>query len=173
MPRIIENLEERLIEEAKKQLQSAGYSNVTIRSVAKACGVGVGTVYNYFPSKEALFATYILEDWKNCIAAICAVSKNAQSPQPVLRCIYDRLLQFTEEHSVVFRDSGAAATFAGAFGRYHGMLRKQLADPIRKFCASDFSAEFTAEALLTWTMAGKTFDEIYGMLEKHFDCAVS
>ena len=53
MPKIIENLESRLIEEAQKQIEEAGYSAVTIRSVAKACGVGVGTVYNYFPSKEA------------------------------------------------------------------------------------------------------------------------
>ena len=168
MPKIIENLEQRLIKEAKKQLQECGYSNVTIRSVAKGCGVGVGTVYNYFPSKEALLATYILESWKNCVVAICAASEISQAPQPVLRCIYDQLLGFSEEHSVVFRDEAAAATFAGSFSRYHGMLRSQLAFPLRKFCGSDFAAEFVAEALLTWTMAGKTFDEIYGMLEKLF-----
>lgn len=54
MPKIIENLESRLIEEAKKQIEESGYEAVTIRSVARACGVGVGTVYNYFPSKEVL-----------------------------------------------------------------------------------------------------------------------
>ena len=27
-------------------------------------------------------------------------------------------------------------------------------------------AEFIAESLLTWSMAGKPFDEVYGMLEK-------
>ena len=36
MPKIIENLENRLIEEAKKQIQEQGYGAVTIRSVANA-----------------------------------------------------------------------------------------------------------------------------------------
>ena len=48
------------------------------------------------------------------------------------------------------------------------VLPRQLAQPLRKFCGSDFSAEFLAEALLTWTMAGKPFNEIYGMMEKLF-----
>jgi len=63
MPKIIENLQQKLIEEARKQAEAGGYAAVTIRSVAKACGVGVGTVYNYFPSKDALLAAYMLEGW--------------------------------------------------------------------------------------------------------------
>ena len=46
MPKIIENLESRLLAEAYRQTREAGYSALTIRNVAKACGVGVGTVYN-------------------------------------------------------------------------------------------------------------------------------
>ena len=67
MPKIIENLKDRLIAEAEKQIEESGYGAVTIRSVAKACGVGVGTVYNYFPSKETLIATHLLVDWKMCV----------------------------------------------------------------------------------------------------------
>ena len=168
MPKIIENLEIRLIEEAKKQIEEVGYGALTIRDLAKACGVGVGTVYNYFPSKEALVATYLLGDWNGCISAVQAVSTDAESPAPVVRCMYDQLIGFASRHQAIFRDESAAEGFSGSFGRYHGMLRKQLAAPVRKFCGSDFAAEFAAEALLTWTMAGKRFDEIYGMMEKLF-----
>ena len=168
MPKIIENLEKRLLEEAKKQIEESGYGTMTIRSVAKACGVGVGTVYNYFPSKEALVATHLLEDWKQCIAAINAVSHYSEGPRPVALCIYDQLSSFSQQHLAIFRDEAAVASFAGSFGKYHGMLRTQLAQPLRKFCGSDFAAEFLAEALLTWTMAQKPFNEIFGMMEKLF-----
>lgn len=168
MPKIINNLEDRLIAEAKKQIEQDGYSAVTIRSIAKGCGVGVGTVYNYFPSKEALLASYMLRDWKQCTLAINAVSTYSQEPEPVLRCIYDQLIAFANKHETLFRDDAAAAAFAGSFSRYHALLRSQLAQPLCKFCHCDFSAEFIAEALLTWTMAGTAFNDIYGMIEKLF-----
>lgn len=168
MPKIIENLEARLIDEAKKQIEEAGYGAVTIRSVAKGCGVGVGTVYNYFPSKDALLATYLLRDWKTCVAAIEAVSTYSDAPANVVRCIHDQLCQYAQRHQAIFRDEAAAASFAGSFSRYHGLLRQQLAQPLRKFCDSDYASEFVAEALLTWTMAGKSFEEIYGMIGRVF-----
>ncbi len=166
MPKIIHNLESRLIEEAKKQIEEVGYSGTTIRSVAKACGVGVGTVYNYFSSKDELLVSYMLEDWKACVAAIGAVSTYSKSPEPVTCCIFDQLCQFARRHQTIFRDEGAVATFAGSFSQYHAMLRDQLAEPLRKFCVDDFTAAFIAESLLTWTMAGRSFQEIYGVIER-------
>ena len=168
MPKIIENLESKLIEEAKKQIEESGYCAMTIRSVAKACGVGVGTVYNYFQSKEELIAKHLLDDWKQCIAAIQAVSTYSEFPRPVALCIYDQLISFSRRHAAIFQDDAAAVSFTGSFSRYHSMLRAQLACPLLKFCKSDFAADFIAEALLTWTMAGKPFDEIYGMMENLF-----
>ncbi len=168
MPKIIENLESRLIEEARRQIEAAGYSAMTIRSVAKACGVGVGTVYNYYPSKDALLATYLLSDWNECVAVIRAVSTGSDSPLPVVRCIFDQLLAYAGRHQALFRDEAATASFANSFSRYHALMRSQLAAPLRKFCGNDFSSEFIAESLLTWTMAGKPFDEIYGMIDKLF-----
>ena len=79
MPKIIEDLEGKLLAEARRQIEESGYGAMTVRSVAKACGVGVGTVYNYFPSKDALVATYMLADWKTCVAAIEAVSTYSDS----------------------------------------------------------------------------------------------
>jgi len=166
MPKIIQNLEQKLLEEAERQIREHGYSATTVRSVAKACGVGVGTVYNYFPSKEALLASYMLEDWKKCIAAIEAVSTYCDTPKPVVRCICDQLQLFAQRHEAVFRDEGAAAAFHGSFSPYHSLLRSQLAAPLEKFCDDSFQAAFIAESLLVWTMAGKDFDTIYTVVKK-------
>ena len=168
MPKIIENLESRLLEEAKRQIREAGYGAVTVRSVAKACGVGVGTVYNYFPSKDALLATYMLGDWNRCVDAINAVSTYSDTALPVLRCIYDQLVGFAKLHADIFGDEAAAASMAGSFTSYHTLLRSQLSRPLEKFCGDGFAPEFIAEALLTWSMAGKSFDEIYGIISKLF-----
>ena len=168
MPKIIENLKDRLLTEAKQQIEQNGYEAVTIRSIAKGCGVGVGTVYNYFPSKEALIASHLLEDWKNCIHTIQAAADCSKTPQPVLQCIYDQLVGFASRHEAIFRTESASSSFAGSFSQYHGLLRDQLAQPLRRFCGDDFTAQFAAESLLTWSMVGKPFSAIYEILKKLF-----
>lgn len=168
MPKLIENLEEKLVAETKHQLESGGYGALTVRGVANACGVGVGTVYNYFPSKEALIATHLLADWKGCLDTIMAAAESAPDPAPALRCVYEQLVGFAQRHQAIFRAEAAVAGFAGSVRRYHALLRSQLAAPLRKFCDSDFAAQFIAESLLTWSMTGRSFDEIYEILKKLF-----
>ena len=64
MPKIIQNLPEKLIEETRRQVMEVGYTALNMREIARNCGVGIGTVYNYFPSKDALIAQFLLQDWK-------------------------------------------------------------------------------------------------------------
>ena len=164
MPKIIENLPQRLAEEARRQIEQSGFSAMTIRSVAKACGVGVGTVYNYFPSKDALVATFMLTDWMNCVASIEGCATDAQNLEPVLKRIHEQLHLFMTKFDPIFRDESAVSGYTGALTKYHSMLRMQLAAPIRKFCRDDFTAEFIAESMLTWTVAGKDFDTLKSIL---------
>ena len=166
MPKIIENLQEKLIFEARRQVQEKGYAAMTIRSVATACGVGVGTVYNYFASKDALVAGFMLEDWQKCMAAVQSVAAESATAEPVFACIHRQLLEFITLHQAVFADEAAVASFSGSPGPYHSLLRRQLAAPLIKFCQDDFTAEFIAEALLTWTVAGRGMEEMNPLLNK-------
>jgi len=164
MPKIIENLPQRLLEEARRQIEQSGFAAMTIRSVAKGCGVGVGTVYNYYPSKEALVASFMLDDWNACVTSIQDTADRSEVLEPVLRIIYEKLNLFMEQYDPIFQDASAAVSYTGSTSQYHRVLRAQLAKPIRKFCRDDFSAEFIAEAILTWTVAGKDFDELKAVL---------
>ena len=168
MPKIIENLKERLTEQAAKQLAEKGYAALTVRSVASAAGVGVGTVYNYFPSKDALVAAVMLDDWNGRMQAVAASGAGSAGPEPVLRCMYGQLRAYAEQYRSVFREGRAAPGLPGSFRRYHTMLRDQLAAPLRPYCEGGFAPQFIAEAMLAWTMEEKSFDEIYSLLQKLF-----
>lgn len=163
MPKIIENLEKRLIEEAIKQIKEQGYGAVTIRSIANACGVGVGTVYNYFSSKNDLLAAHMLQNWNLCINEVKTVSSNIED---VLKCMHSQICGFVASYEDIFQDPEAKEGYGASYSRNHGILRKQLSEIIRDYYDSDFAADFVAEAMLTWSLAGKSFDEIYGILGK-------
>ncbi len=58
MPKFTRRAAERpaeLLDAAMGQFYRQGYSVTKIDDIARAAGVTVGTVYRYFPSKEALF----------------------------------------------------------------------------------------------------------------------
>lgn len=167
MPKLIAGLPQRLAAETRRQIADQGYAATTIRSVAAGCGISPGAVYNYYPSKEALVAAFMLEDWYPCLEAIRTCAAAADGPRPVLQAIHRQLLHFLDLYRDLFRDA-VAAGFTGVAGRYHAMLRSQLAQPLRRFCADDFCAEFIAEAMLTWTIAGKPLAEICAVVDKLF-----
>lgn len=166
MPKIIENLEERLMEEARLQAEKNGYSAVTVRSVAEACGVGVGTVYNYYPSKDALLAAFLLKDWKDCIVRMTQAGEAAASPEEGLQAVWLELRAYLEEHAYIFHDAGAVSGFGSSVGKYHSLLRQQLSKPLRPFCPDDFTAQFVSEAMLTWAAEGMSFADLCPVLKK-------
>ena len=62
MNKIVTSKEE-ILETSRKLIQQQGWSAVNIRSVATACGVSVGSIYNYFDSKAALVGAAVESIW--------------------------------------------------------------------------------------------------------------
>ena len=166
MPKIIENLRSALLLEAKRQIAEVGYSATTVRSVAAGCGVAVGTVYNYFSSKDMLIAAFMLEDWLLLIDRLRGLDKT--DSRGYLFEIYSSLSGFASKHSRLFNDKDAAKAYGSVLSERHGQLRSQLAQLILPTLTSPdaFVAEFVAESMLTWTMAGRDFEQIYSVIKK-------
>lgn len=59
----IKTSKEALLEASRAMAAEKGPSSVNIRALAKRCGVAVGSVYNYFPSKAALLAETVAGVW--------------------------------------------------------------------------------------------------------------
>ncbi len=167
MPKIIENVRGKLLEETQKQIVEHGYAATTVRSVASACGLGVGTVYNYFPSKDMLIANFMLEDWQVCLSEM-----REGSEEGVLFRIYSALKRYMERHQALFRDKDALKAFTAVFMERHKQLRESISEVLLPICEKSsvedkkFLAEFIAESLLTWTVADKSFEEISSILIK-------
>jgi len=164
VPKIIENVREQLLAEAKKQILTQGYAATTVRSVAGACGLGVGTVYNYFESKEMLIASFMYEDWKKYLSGMRQLS--ADDPHALLAGIYRALRRFADENAKLFSDADAAKMVAVGSSDRHKMLRDQIAHFVRPICETEFCAAFIAEALISWSMENADFDDVYPLLER-------
>lgn len=54
---------EEILKTSRELIQQQGWSGVSIRSVASACGVSVGSIYNYFDSKAELIAATVESVW--------------------------------------------------------------------------------------------------------------
>ena len=54
---------EAILSQCKAIVRESGMKAVNLRDVAKRCGVAVGSVYNYFPSKEHLITATVESIW--------------------------------------------------------------------------------------------------------------
>ena len=166
MPKIIEGLRERILETAGRMLLETGYQALTVRAVATECGVAVGTVYNYFPSKELLVASLMLEDWKRCLAHMRERSEAAPSAEQGMRALYEELCAFRARYSSAWAQYTARGGDLHQVRSRHGMLVEQLTEVMRA-CLDRFlsppdaiCAEAAANLLLTYAQHESAFERI-------------
>jgi AcrR family transcriptional regulator len=69
MPKIVDHDQYRkeLLGKSFHLFAQHGYSAITMRQLAEGLGVSTGTLYHYFPSKQAIFEQMILERVENSI----------------------------------------------------------------------------------------------------------
>jgi AcrR family transcriptional regulator len=175
LPKIIENVRESLIKTAREQIKTYGYAGMTIRSVAKECSLGIGTVYNYFKSKEELIHSFMYEDWQRSYDKICRRCEETDEPKEILYEIHKEICVFVENNRTLFSDPNANKVFAAYYVKGHAFLRKQLAENLEVICrkhAKEYTPllpAFLSESVLVWTAAGKSFEDIYNILKAHFE----
>lgn len=61
MPKIIDNIEQKIYENALSLFAAKGYNQVSMKNVAEASGIAVGTLYNYYSNKLDLFLSVFKE----------------------------------------------------------------------------------------------------------------
>ena len=84
---LFEQRELAIIAAARQLFSEQPWDRVTIAEVASAAGIGKGTVYKHFPSKEALYARLVLERSRADLAELRAVQASSPPGQAMRQVI--------------------------------------------------------------------------------------
>ncbi len=89
MPKIINASRESIIEVTKKMLDNHDYELINCRDIAKEAGIGVGTLYHFFKSKNDILSAIILEDWLTCISIMNTENTLSEGIKVIYVSLYD------------------------------------------------------------------------------------
>jgi AcrR family transcriptional regulator len=88
---------ERVLDAAAELLLRWGYHKVTIDEVARQAGIGKGTVYLHFPTKEALFLTVLLRaQWRTVVPLVDRIRDDPAEALPS-RVMHDAYLRMARD----------------------------------------------------------------------------
>lgn len=87
-----------ILEQAKLLIKANGFENTSIQQIALNCGLAVGTLYNYFPSKNDILISLIMNEVTSIIESSETILKNsACEPQECFGALfkdYSKLFTF-------------------------------------------------------------------------------
>ncbi len=147
---------EEILRNACAIVEKEGLPGLSMRRVAESCGVALGSLYNYFDSKDALLAATVESVWRD-IFPPRAEGEASLSFREFVAALYYQAQTGARRYPGFFR--GHAFVFAGtaklnaqavmnrtldAFKRR--LLARLNADP--EVRAGNFSASFTREAFV-------------------------
>ncbi|MCC5888804.1 MAG: TetR/AcrR family transcriptional regulator [Gammaproteobacteria bacterium] len=93
--------EDDLLEAATKVFAEHGFRQTDVQWIADALGVGKGTVYRCFPSKEALFLGAVDRGMRQLTAAVGDGIEKVRDPIEIIAVCVRRYLAFFDAHPEV------------------------------------------------------------------------
>lgn len=160
MPKVINNLRKEIILQSEKILFEKGYQHFTMREAANRCGIAVGTLYNYFSSKDELIGYILFNDWQIILTSMRKKCENAKNIEEALESLYQGIMNFSEKYRAIWDNYGSSIGLNSHYISRHEKLVDQLASimepvlnkEVRKF--PDQMNLFLAENILL--CAGKS-----------------
>lgn len=165
MPKIVDHdlYRKELLNKSFDLFAEKGYATITMRQIAQGLGVSTGTLYHYFPSKEALFEQVVEEQAQRDILRVTAELQNAQTLAERLTIVF-AFLQANQDY--FFKQS---MIFADFYQQQH-REGKGISDTLRRICEQIHQAialllEIHDPELITFILSyidGLMWSPIYG-----------
>lgn len=95
MPKIVDHdlYRKELLAKSFDLFAEKGYATITMRQIAQGLKVSTGTLYHYFPSKEALFEQLMEEQAEQDISQVIAQFQQAETLSDRIRLAFEYLEQ--------------------------------------------------------------------------------
>ncbi|MCF0105878.1 MAG: TetR/AcrR family transcriptional regulator [Holdemanella sp.] len=171
MPKVIENLKDRILQVSREELFKCGYKSLNMRTIAKLCGIATGTLYNYFESKEVLVGDIVSEDWIVILQNAKKQIANAESVMDGIECIYTNLFDFTNLYRFIFNDSSVSRNQIFYTQRHH-MLVNIISEMIKDLMDNknkkydEFEITFIASSIINGCNEQWTYNQVSGIYER-------
>ncbi|MBD3884431.1 TetR/AcrR family transcriptional regulator [Phormidium tenue FACHB-886] len=100
MPKIVDHdlYRKELLHKSFNLFAEKGYATITMRQIAQGLGVSTGTLYHYFPSKEALFEQLMEEQAEQDISQVTVQLQQVDTLPDRVRIAFEYLEQNQEYH---------------------------------------------------------------------------
>lgn len=166
---------EDILSVCKQMMHQSKLQTLTIREVAIECHVSIGSIYNYFPSKNELIVATIASIWTEIIDS-CKLIQNQKEFSQNVSDLFQSILQgsqkyplFFNEHSLYLekmnKDKGKLEM--NNYFKYmkRSLLKSLEADP--KIQHTTFTSSFTKEQFIDFV-----FSTMIALLMKKENCHV-
>ena len=91
---------QRLLDAAAVEFAHKGFAEANINHISEAAGFAKGTIYNYFPSKQALLFELIKEAGASHVQFIAERVRQENNPEQRLFCFFEAGFKFVEEYPI-------------------------------------------------------------------------
>ena len=166
------NIQESAVSAARKLINENGIDGVTIRGVASMCSIAVGTMYNYFPSKEYLIGCVVLEDWKLTYSEMDKHSEEGKSVLESIGLIYEDMRSFSGAHTYLYSFHNWDTSGKYTHSSRHEELLREIGIVVDKALSShnlnpgEDIALFICESIINSAVKGYSFKDIEPAFKK-------
>ena len=91
LPKQFEDPKQQILKEAKILLINKGHKGINMRELAKACKFAIGTIYNYFPTKEDIVSQLMVDYWDEYYLLVEEIDFQNKTLLEKLRKMYEQL----------------------------------------------------------------------------------
>lgn len=134
MPKVIHGIRESILKRADEIIELGDYDKFSMREIAKKCSVAVGTLYNYFPSKDELLLAVIDSHWQDMMETVDRRCAEVTTLTDGMCYICEGVREFSEKHTEFWISTMMGSGNHSACSEWKRTLRPAVMDRFVALC---------------------------------------